>query len=247
MGKLRRFTDGVVFQAVLTGSLSFSHIHDLAAAHGQAGWKAWLYPLSVDLLTVAAYRKLMAARSSAAPTGLAWWAFLLGLAASLAANIAAVWQNPDRFVAVSLGVWPAVAFLVCTLLSHDSSGVPDAVPVPVPVAVPVPAEAPRLAANAPSDPPVTRPRTPRDADGKEWADLVREARQVDAKSRATTGKPAGITRLRKELKVGQDRAQRLRDHLAGLPTDPPSGTRTYPLHPQQPQAEVALANGYAHH
>ena len=35
MSALRRFTDGVLFQAVLTGSLSFSHIHDLAAAHGQ--------------------------------------------------------------------------------------------------------------------------------------------------------------------------------------------------------------------
>ncbi len=63
MSALRRISDGVLFQAVLTGSLSFSHIHDLAAAHGQGGWKAWLYPLSVDLLTVAAYRKLTAARS----------------------------------------------------------------------------------------------------------------------------------------------------------------------------------------
>ncbi len=66
MSALRRVTDGVLFQAVLTGSLSFSHIHDLAAVHGQTGWKAWLYPLSVDLLTVAAYRKLMTARRAPA-------------------------------------------------------------------------------------------------------------------------------------------------------------------------------------
>ena len=88
MSALRRVTDGVIFQAVLTGSLSFSHIHDLAAVHGQSGWKAWLYPLSVDLLTVAAYRKLMTARRApAAPVLLAWCSFLLGLSASLAANV----------------------------------------------------------------------------------------------------------------------------------------------------------------
>src|ERR1700722_12175339 len=70
MRGLRRITDGVLFQAVLTGSLSFSHIHDLAAAHGQAGWKAWLYPLSVDLLTVAAYRKLAAVRHTDTPVSI---------------------------------------------------------------------------------------------------------------------------------------------------------------------------------
>lgn len=58
-----RMTDGVLFQAVLTGFLSFSHIHDVAVAHGQPGWKAWLYPLSVDLLTVAAYRKMRTVRA----------------------------------------------------------------------------------------------------------------------------------------------------------------------------------------
>ena len=79
MSALRRVTDGVLFQAVLTGSLSFSHIHDLAAVHGQTGWKAWLYPLSVDLLTVAAYRKLMTARRTpGTSTLLAWCSFLLG-------------------------------------------------------------------------------------------------------------------------------------------------------------------------
>src|SRR6185437_12642590 len=148
MSALRRVTDGVLFQAVLTGSLSFSHIHDLAAVHGQTGWKAWLYPLSVDLLTVAAYRKLMTARRTPATSALlAWCSFLLGLSASLAANIVSAWQNPDRFIAVALGVWPAVAFLVCTLLSHDPVTVPAAAPVvtEVPAPLPTPVPAPALA------------------------------------------------------------------------------------------------------
>lgn len=164
MSALRRFTDGVLFQAVLTGSLSFSHIHDLAAVHGQTGWKAWLYPLSVDLLTVAAYRKLMAARHTPESSAvLAWCAFLLGLFASLAANVVSAWQNPDRLIAVALGVWPAVAFLVCTLLSHDAvpaiatasiqAKTAASLPVPAPVAAPasVIADAP-ASASAPVEP-----------------------------------------------------------------------------------------------
>jgi Protein of unknown function (DUF2637) len=173
MTSLRRVTDGVLFQAVLTGSLSFSHIHDLAAAHGQSGWKAWLYPLSVDLLTVAAYRKLMAARRADGPVFLAWCAFLLGLEASLAANIISAWNNPDRLIAVALGVWPAVAFLVCTLLSHDPAPaaqvpapaavtveVPAALPAPVPVpppAEPAPAVVPAVAVPAPDRDPAPAP------------------------------------------------------------------------------------------
>ncbi len=241
----RRLTDGVLFQAVLTGSLSFSHIHDLAAAHGQAGWKAWLYPLSVDLLTVAAYRKLMAAHRAGAPTGLAWCAFLLGLGASLAANIAAAWENPDRLVAVALGVWPAVAFLVCTLLSHDP--VPAAQPalpgqqqvaLPVAETAPVPAVAPVGVPAATSATPATaqaNPVAPKTrvaaasatrkqaatptpaADGRSWDALVAAAREVDTRTRQATGRAAGVSKIKQEVGVGQAKAQQLRDHLKGLP------------------------------
>ncbi|MFG3316289.1 DUF2637 domain-containing protein, partial [Streptomyces albidoflavus] len=50
--------DAVLVQAVIAGSLSFAHIHDVADAAGQDGWKAWAYPISVDLLLVAAWRRL---------------------------------------------------------------------------------------------------------------------------------------------------------------------------------------------
>lgn len=147
---LKKLTDGVLFQAVLTGSLSFIHIHDLAAAHGQAGWKAWLYPLSVDLLSVAAYRKLIHARRTHTPASLAWSSFLLGLGASLAANVIDSWTHSGRVLAVAIGVWPAIAFLVCTLLGHD--------PVPADTstaAQPVPADPAPLPAPAPSAPVVS--------------------------------------------------------------------------------------------
>jgi len=226
MSALRRVTDGVLFQAVLTGSLSFSHIHDLAAVHGQNGWKAWLYPLSVDLLTVAAYRKLMTARRVLdAPVLLAWCSFLLGLSASLAANIVSAWQNPDRLIAVALGVWPAVAFLVCTLLSHDPVTVPAAAPVraetpaptPAPLAasavaqVPAPAPAPVESAPVPAatsavvEPePVPAGVSPRFL---EWARGIAEQHQREH------GTPIDLPTLTGKLKVNATLARALHAHL----------------------------------
>ncbi|NUV38161.1 DUF2637 domain-containing protein, partial [Streptomyces sp. KAI-27] len=50
--------DAVLVQAVIAAALSFAHLHDVASAAGQDGWKAWAYPVSVDLLLVAAWRRL---------------------------------------------------------------------------------------------------------------------------------------------------------------------------------------------
>lgn len=131
---LRRLTDGVLFQALITGSLSFAHIHDLADRCGQTGWKAWTYPLSVDLLSVAAYRKMRRDRADGNPVLLSWVCFLMALGASLAANVIATGTqalpkgiHPPQSVmanfhldpaSIAVGVWPALAFLACTLLGH---------------------------------------------------------------------------------------------------------------------------------
>jgi len=116
----RRLADGLLFQAVLEGSLSFTHIHDVAAHYGQSGWVAWAYPLSVDLFTVTGYRKIRAhGLGEQVPAVLAWIAFTLGLSVSIAANVLSCWHDANRPIAVAIGVWPAVAFLLCTLLSHS--------------------------------------------------------------------------------------------------------------------------------
>ena len=240
MNGLRRITDGVLFQAVLTGSLSFSHIHDLAAAHGQDGWKAWLYPLSVDLLTVAAYRKLMTARRETAPVFLAWCAFLLGLEASLAANVVSAWQNPDRLIAVALGVWPAVAFLFCTLLSHDpapkqqtTAPAPAVAPAVVPVRAPAPVapivtpRSPVTAPPAPAAPQVEQPPAvpapsapAASAVSAELAGVAPAfldwARRVAAEHKRDTGHPIDLPTLRARLKVKEPLASTVHHHLMTL-------------------------------
>ncbi|MEU9010957.1 DUF2637 domain-containing protein [Streptomyces sp. NPDC048479] len=114
--------DAVLVQAVIAGALSFSHLHDLAEAAGQGGWKAWAYPVSVDLLLVAAWRRLRTLRDSDAPRRGAWSWFAVALAASLGANIATAGlldlnEVPD-WLRILVAGWPALAFLGGTLLVH---------------------------------------------------------------------------------------------------------------------------------
>lgn len=110
--------DPILFQAAIAAAISFTHIHDLAEAAGQEGWKAWAYPISVDLLMVMAWRSI---RSNDASRG-AWCWFLLSLGASLGANVATSGlvdlDNVPVWLSVLVGGWPVVAFLGGSFMVH---------------------------------------------------------------------------------------------------------------------------------
>ncbi|WP_030075806.1 DUF2637 domain-containing protein [Streptomyces baarnensis] len=122
--------DAVLIQAVIAGALSFAHLHDLAAAAGQDGWKAWAYPVSVDLLLVAAWRRMRTTADNRA----AWAWFIIALAASLGANVATAGLldlgNVPAWLRILVAGWPALAFLGGTLLVHSPTAAP---PEPQPV------------------------------------------------------------------------------------------------------------------
>jgi Protein of unknown function (DUF2637) len=211
MNALRRLADGVLPQAVITGSLSFAHIHDLAQKYGQTGWKAWTYPLSVDLLTVAAYRKMIEAHRAKRPVILPWLCFLLSLAASLAANVIATGgRNP---LSIAVGVWPALAFLGCTLLGHPSDKsattksvepVVDTFPVHPESVVVEQITAPQVAALAPALAPAVPGVAPA---------LLDFARKLDADHRATHGTPITLDALRSRLGVSAPLVQTVHTYL----------------------------------
>ncbi|MET8135366.1 DUF2637 domain-containing protein [Streptomyces sp. NPDC005251] len=112
--------DAVLVQAVIAAALSFAHLHDVASAAGQDGWKAWAYPVSVDLLLVAAWRRLRAGDAKAA----GWCWFVIALVASLGANVATAGlldlHQVPAWLRILVAGWPAVAFLGGTLLAHSA-------------------------------------------------------------------------------------------------------------------------------
>ncbi|MFB7825824.1 DUF2637 domain-containing protein [Streptomyces hydrogenans] len=216
--KLR--VDAVLVQALIAGALSFAHLHDLAAAAGQTGWKAWAYPVSVDLLLVAAWRRLRADGSSR----LAWCWFLVSLFASLGANVATAGfldlADPPAWLRFGVAGWPAVAFLGGTLLAHST-------PAPAPAVEPEPAEPeyvpePDDSGDAelvtqlesePVDVPALPASAPEPASAVPAA-LVEHARKVAADHHARTGAPIDTDTLCARLGVPAPMARAIASQLA---------------------------------
>ncbi|MGW3824611.1 DUF2637 domain-containing protein [Streptomyces sp. NPDC005071] len=220
--------DAVLVQAVIAGALSFAHLHDIAAAAGQDGWKAWAYPISVDLLLVAAWRRLRILRSTGEPTRAAWTWFAVALAASLGANIATAGllnlTNVPAWLRILVAGWPALAFLGGTLLVHtppanaDTDPEPDPEPEPVsavapefvpaefatePEPVPDAVEAAEPVPALPASPPVDVPPA-----------LVDHARKLANAHRSATGNPIDAATLRDRLGLPGPMADQLAAQLA---------------------------------
>ncbi|MFE6177884.1 DUF2637 domain-containing protein [Streptomyces sp. NPDC056464] len=209
--------DAVLVQALIAAALSFAHLHDLASAAGQHGWKAWAYPVSVDLLMVAAWRRLRSGEAKAA----GWCWFLVALTASLGANVATAGlldlDDVPAWLRILVAGWPAVAFLGGTLLAHGSP-MPVRAPAPVPepsstVAAPecltdevelpaTAAELPAAEVESASSPPSSVPPA-----------LVALARKVADEHRARTGTPIDISTLRARLGVPMPLAEAIAAQL----------------------------------
>ena len=186
--------DAVLVQALIAAALSFAHLHDVASAAGQDGWKAWAYPVSVDLLLVVAWRRLRSGHTKAS----AWCWFVIALAASLGANVATAGlldlDQVPAWLRILVAGWPAVAFLGGTLLAHSAptatsdnaaeviESIEDQEDTPEPAQ---PAPTP-----APEQPAVSVP-----------AALVQHARKVAAEHHTRTGAPIDTPTLRARLGV----------------------------------------------
>lgn len=199
--------DAVLVQALIAAALSFAHLHDLASAAGQDGWKAWAYPVSVDLLMVAAWRRLRSGEAKAA----GWCWFLVALTASLGANVATAGlldlDHVPAWLRILVAGWPAVAFLGGTLLAHGSpkpTEAPATAPEPTSTATAPEPTTELPAAESESVPPSPSPVPPA---------LVALARKVADEHRARTGTDIDTSTLRARLGVPMPLAEAITTQL----------------------------------
>lgn len=170
---------------------SYEHAYALVHAHGETEWTARLIPLTVDgLIWSSSMVILDSARRGARVPVLAGWLLGLGIAATLAANVAHGLGNGP--IGAAVAAWPAVArvgsyeLLMMIIRRAQSEASAD---VPVTERVPVPEqETDPLRASA----------------AEEFADEV------------AAGRTPSIREIRARLHVGQHRAQQLRGYLAVL-------------------------------
>ncbi|GLW53838.1 DUF2637 domain-containing protein [Kitasatospora phosalacinea] len=221
--------DAVLVQAAIAGALSFAHLHDLAQAAGQHGWKAWAYPISVDLLLVAAWHRMRVLRSTSSPAPAAWTWFAIALAASLGANVATAGLldlgHVPAWLRILVAGWPALAFFGGTLLAHGATGTTQsaepeveeelplyeaeiaAPPAAVPAPKPEPVEAPEAVPALPATPlPTQAVPVP--------AALVEHARKIADDHRARTGTPIDPDTLRVRLGIPPHFADAITAQLA---------------------------------
>ncbi|QRV28025.1 DUF2637 domain-containing protein [Streptomyces californicus] len=222
--------DAVLIQAVIAGALSFAHLHDLAEAAGQDGWKAWAYPVSVDLLLVAAWRRMRVTADNRA----AWAWFIIALAASLGANVATAGlldlnDVPD-WLRILVAGWPALAFLGGTLLVHTPTTAPsepDPAPAAAPPAAPAAEPVPDVTVERAPEPAPELPPTPAPEEAAAPAPapesapavavppaLLDHARKLADSYHATTGSRIDSATLRARLGVPAPLADAISTQLA---------------------------------
>jgi Protein of unknown function (DUF2637) len=178
--------------AAFAAVVSYSHIYDLGRAHGQSGTAARLLPLSVDgLILAASLVMLHEARNRRQAPPLARFMLALGVAATVAANVA--YGSGFGALGAVISAWPAVAFIgavemVMGMVRRARTGAPAAVPAAL--------------ANGHS-----APEGAREAAGVFAADLSR-------------GEVPSVRRVRREMHLGQPRAQEVRAYLETLTRTP---------------------------
>lgn len=103
-------TAAVIGVAMVAAVVSYEHAYALVRAHGEAGWTARLIPLTVDGLIWASSMVLLdSARRCVRVAAFARWLLGLGIAATLAANVAhGLGHGP---VGAAVAAWPAVALV----------------------------------------------------------------------------------------------------------------------------------------
>lgn len=231
--KLARVLTGLAVLAVamIAAVVSFTHIEALAFEHGQPVGDARLLPLSVDgLLVASSLTLLVGARTQRPASGLARFGLVLGVIATVLANVTfGVHAGP---VGAVISAWPAVSFIVSTEIlvgqmrrarttpapATAVQTVADDVPVNVPKYVPV-IEPVAVTASTVPPAPVATARTV--ASGRARGRASKAPEKVFAPE-ISRGEMPSLRVIKVRAKCGTDRARVIRDQLAEILQEVPA-------------------------
>jgi hypothetical protein len=101
------------------GAASFTHVHDLAAAHRQGGWLAWADAIVLELMSVAAGLEIRRRRRHGA--GLGMPSAVLGCAVTLSLS-AQVVQAEHSIIGITAAAVPAIGFLTMVKIALGALG-----------------------------------------------------------------------------------------------------------------------------
>jgi len=124
---VERWVQVVIMLAIggAAGAGSFRHVHDVAAAHGQAGWLAWADAVVLELMSVASGLELR--RRKRAHEATRFPAVIMGVSVviSLSAQVVEAERSVIGWVAAAI---PALGFLVMVKIALARAGaIPGAV------------------------------------------------------------------------------------------------------------------------
>jgi hypothetical protein len=112
---------------------SFTHVHDVAEAHGQPGWLAWADAVVLELMSVAGGLELRRRKRLGAHPWFPAVVLVVAVVLSLGAQVVEAEPSVIGWLAAAL---PAVGFLAMVKIALGRAGPGPAAMVPASVAVP---------------------------------------------------------------------------------------------------------------
>ncbi len=194
----------------MAAAASFTHVHNVAAAHGQPGWLAWADAIVLELMSIATGLEIRRRHRSGRPAGFVLTVLVGAVVLSLAAQVVEAERSVIGWLAAAL---PALGFLalVKIVLTRTPAGTTA-----------IPAGATPAVAGTASDPtPVPAQDRPGDAllvqaddqdsedergERQVTADLLAQARTAATEHLAAHGRPITRDQLRAVLRTSTNTA-----------------------------------------
>jgi hypothetical protein len=199
----------------MAAAASFTHVHNVAAAHGQPGWLAWADAIVLELMSIATGLEIRRRHRAGQGAGFVLWVLVGAVALSLSAQVVEAERSVIGWLAAALpaGGFLALVKIVLTRTPARTTPVPAVPAVPAAVPDPVPAQD--------------------DQDGQDGnrgstSGLLEQARVIAAAHRAEHGRPITRDQLRAALGIGTTPATELHRQIKEETTTRP---RTVPVPP----------------